>query len=172
MSKATPEVKRRGLWLVSAALVTMGFFACPPTGDLNRPCQMPRRTDAGTTFLTEKEVRARTGTASNATRDFLSFGSLDCADLLCVRDATFTTDAGDDAVAFGYCSNPCDIGAACPSFDPEFDKRGDTRLNCRPLLLDEQTLEAINQDPQARKLINGVKSPLFCARGSSPDAGM
>lgn len=171
MSKATPEVKWRGLWLLPLGFVVLGTLACPPSTDRGRPCQMPRRTDAGTTFLTEKEVRARTGTASNATRDFLAFGSLDCDDLLCVRDATFVTDAGEDAVAYGYCSNPCDVGAACPSFDPELDKRGDTRLNCRPLLLDEQTLEAINQDPGARKILN-VKSPYFCARGSSPDAGM
>jgi hypothetical protein len=171
MSKATPAVKRTGLFLGALVTLAAGFSACPPSTDRGRPCQMPRRTDAGTTFLTEKDVRARTGTASNATRDFLAFGSLDCDDLLCVRDATYVTDAGDDAVAFGYCSNPCDIGAACPSFDPELDKRGDTKLNCRALLLDEQTLEAINQDPSARKIIN-VKSPYFCARGSSPDAGM
>jgi hypothetical protein len=131
---------------------------------------MPRRIDAGITYLTEREVRARTGTGANATRDFLSFGSADC--LVCVRDATFITDAGDDAVAFGYCSSYCDVGAACPSSNAELDKRGDTRLKCRPLLLDEQTLEAISQDPQARKLINGVKSPLFCARGNAPDAGL
>lgn len=172
MSKATPAVMRTGLVLGALATLAAGFSACPPSTDRGRPCQMPRRTDAGTTFLTEKEVRARTGTASNATRDFLAFGSLDCDDLLCVRDATYVTDAGDDAVAFGYCSNPCDVGAACPSFDPELDKRGDTKLNCRALLLDEQTLEAINQDPNARKILNNVKSPYFCARGSTPDAGM
>lgn len=149
-----------------------GLLACPPVGSLNRPCQMPRRTDAGVVFLTEKEVRARTGTASNATRDFLAFGSLDCDDLLCVRDATFVTDAGDNDVAIGYCSNPCDVGAPCPSFKKELDERGDTKLNCRALLLDEQTLEAINQDPAARKILNNVKSPFFCARGSVPDAGM
>lgn len=172
MSKATPEVTRRGLWFIPVLFTLLGILGCPPSTDRGRECSMPRRTDAGTTFLTEKEVRARTGTASNATRDFLAFGSLDCDDLLCVRDATYVTDAGEDAVAKGYCSNPCDVGAACPSFDPELDKRGDTRLNCRPLLLDEQTLEAINQDPAARKVLNNVKSPYFCARGSSPDAGM
>ncbi len=171
MSKATPEVTRRG-WLLPLLLASLGILACPPTTDRGRRCQMPRRTDAGTTFLTEKEVRARSVTASNATRDFLAFGSLDCDDLLCVRDATYVTDAGDNDVAYGYCSNPCDVGAACPSFDAELDKRGDTRLNCRPLLLDEETLAAINMDAQARKVLNNVKSPFFCARGNSPDAGM
>lgn len=157
-----------------AALLASSFFflACPPRGDLGNPCKMPRRTDAGTTNLTEKEVRARTGTAANATRDFLAFGSIDCDDLLCVRDATYASDAGDDAEALGYCSKPCDIGAACPSSNPDDDMRGDRRLNCRPLLLDEQTLEAINQDPAARRILNNVKSPYFCARGSTPDAGM
>lgn len=148
------------------------LLACPPGTDRGKPCQMPRRTDAGTTFLTEKEVRARTSTtAGNATRDFLSFGSLDCDDLLCVRDATFVSDAGENDVAEGYCSNPCDIGTACPSFNPDDDKRGDRQLSCRPLLLDEQTLEAINQDPAARRVLNNVKSPYFCARGNVPDAG-
>lgn len=170
MSKAPTVVIRRSI----GALVISGLAlaACPPSGDLGKPCQMPRRTDAGTTFLTEREVRARTGTGANATRDFLAFGSLDCDDLLCVRDATFVSDAGDDAVALGYCSKPCDIGAACPSFNADLDKRGDTRLNCRPLLLDEQTLETINQDPAARRILNNVRSPYFCARGSTPDAGM
>lgn len=157
-------------------LIFFGFAtalsACPPKGDLNRPCQMPRRTDAGIVFLTEKEVRARTGTASNATRDFLAFGSLDCDGLLCVRDATYVTDAGDNDIATGYCSDPCNVGAACPSYDQQLDERGDTKLTCRALLLDEQTLEAINQDPAARSILNNVKSPFFCARGSTPDAGM
>jgi hypothetical protein len=171
MAMSTREVTR-GLFAGALAVVALGLAGCPPASDLNKPCQMPRRTDAGVTFLTEKEVRARTGTASNATRDFLAFGSLDCDDLLCVRDATFLPDAGENDVAYGYCSKPCDIGAACPSYQKELDERGDTRLNCRPLLLDEQTLEAINQDPAARKILNNVKSPYFCARGSSPDAGM
>lgn len=146
--------------------------ACPPGTDRNRPCQMPRRTDAGVVFLTEKEVRARTGTASNATRDFLAFGSLDCDDLLCVRDATYSNDAGENDIATGYCSNPCDIGAACPSYKKELDERGDTKMSCRALLLDEQTLAAINQDPNAKNIINNVQTPFFCARGSVPDAGM
>lgn len=167
MAKVTVDVKY-ALFLGCI----LGLAACPPGTDRNRPCQMPRRTDAGIVFLTEREVRARTGTASNATRDFLAFGSLDCDDLLCVRDATYVTDAGDNDPATGYCSNPCDLGAPCPSYDQKLDERGDTKLSCRALLLDEQTLEAINQDPAARSILNNVKSPFFCARGSTPDAGI
>ncbi|MCA3014882.1 MAG: adventurous gliding motility lipoprotein CglD [Myxococcaceae bacterium] len=164
MSKVSPG-------LVAVVVVSISALsACPPTSDRGRPCGMRKRSDGGVTDITEREVRARAGTGAAATRDFLAFGSLDCDSLLCVRDATYTSDAGDDAPALGYCSNPCDLGAACPSFDQKLDERGDTRLNCRPLLLDEQTLEAINQDPTARDIIN-VRSPFFCARGSAPDAG-
>jgi hypothetical protein len=166
MSKASFGLA--GLVIIAAT----AFSACPPSTDRGRRCVMPKRTDAGVAFITEREVRARTGTGANATRDFLAFGSLDCDSLLCVRDATFASDAGEDDPAAGYCSNPCDIGAACPSFDPRLDERGDTRLNCRALLLDEQTLEAINQDPSAREILPVVRTPYFCARGAAPDAGM
>jgi hypothetical protein len=165
-------MSKASLGLAGLLTTVIVFSACPPSTDRGRPCTMRKRTDAGIADVSEREVRARTGTAASATRDFLGFGSLDCDSLLCVRDATFVSDAGDDSPAQGYCSNPCDPGAACPSFDPRLDERGDTRLNCRALLLDEQTLEAIRQDPVASALINNVRTPYFCARGSAPDAGM
>jgi hypothetical protein len=160
-----------GKKLAGLLSLTLVLSACPQT-DRGRPCKMPRKTDAGTVFITEAQVRARTGTGSNATRDFLAFGSLDCDSLLCIRDATFVSDAGDNEDAQGYCSNACDLGAACPSYDPRLDDIAATRLNCRPLLLDAQTLAVINQDPAAKALINNVQSEFFCARGSTPDAGM
>lgn len=167
-----PTMSKASLGLAGLLIIALLGSACPPSTDRGRTCKMPKRTDAGVTDITEREVRARTGTGANATRDFLAFGSLDCDGLLCVRDATFISDAGEDSPAEGYCSNACDPGAACPSFDPKLDERGDTRLNCRALLLDEQTLEAIRQDPAASGLINNIRTPYFCARGSAPDAGM
>jgi len=162
---------------VTLGLAALLVVACKPRPDLNTPCSMPRRTDAGVSFVTERQVRELigTGSARDATRDFIAFGSLDCEDLVCVRDATFVSDAGLDEAAKGYCSKVCDafIADTCQSSDPALDQRGDTRLGCRPLLLDQQTLEAINQDPVARRYFpNPVKTEFFCARGAAPDAGL
>ncbi len=98
-------------------------------------------------------------------KDFISTGAVECDDLYCVRDSNmpFERDQNGvitDVVAFGYCSRHCRQNEACPSSDSSKDK-GVTKLVCRALLLDVETL--------ANAELSGVTDPYFCARGA--DAG-
>lgn len=136
--------------------------------------------DGGTRAVLIKESEIRVG----AFKDFISFGSTDCENLTCVRDADFSRgdggfdagtisgDAGSDlTVATGYCSDKCLEGSVCSSADPNDDNDAKKRLNCRPLLLDSETLN--NLCSQGRCLQGDLKSPYFCARGGLvPDSGI
>jgi hypothetical protein len=154
---------------VVAAVLGVAAIGCRAATDLNTTCTLIRGLpDGGSEALTERFVQEKTGT----TKDFVSFGSVECDDLVCVRDATFPRSTNLDGVAFGYCSRPCVQGCTCPSQDAALDDKKDTQLNCRPLLLDEQTLNALCTDqPSACVDLGGVRSPFFCARGENLDAG-
>ncbi len=147
---------------VSALVVS----ACKPGTDLNRPCRLVKRNPDGGSALPILESDVRSNVGRN--KDFISIGTVDCEDLICVRDADLTNDAGPFDPAFGYCSRECLEGSTCPSYDSTLDKGG-TRLNCRALLLDAETL---NQLARADGGAPGnVRDPFFCARGAPPDAG-
>jgi len=154
---------------VVAGMLVAIAAGCRPSTGLNLPCNLVRRLpDGGTGFITEREVQEKKGT----TKDFVSFGAVECDDLVCVRDATFPNSTNLDGPAGGYCSAACSPGSACLSEKPEMDDDATTKLNCRPLLLDEATLgELCTTDPSACIDIGGVRSPYFCARGENPDAG-
>ena len=152
------------------ALLALELLGCSVKSGLNTQCNLPKRVDGGVSFLTEGEVQELTSSGSESTRDFIAFGAVDCEDLVCVRDATFPRGTDLAARAVGYCSRPCLEGAQCPSDDTGLDQRQDTKLNCRPLLLDKSTLAALAQSGLAPDVGN-VKEPFFCARGSTPDAG-
>lgn len=147
--------------LLAASLVVTG---CRPATDLNTPCRLVKRNpDGGTPLpILEKDVLAKTST----NKDFISFGTVECEDLVCVRDTNFKSDAGPDDPAFGYCSRSCAQGSSCPSQDSSLDDSAD-RLRCRALLLDAETLKAL-----ADQGLNpgNVRDPYFCARGGA-DAG-
>ncbi|MFT3709534.1 MAG: adventurous gliding motility lipoprotein CglC [Archangium sp.] len=142
------------------------LVACRPATDLNRVCSLVKRNpDGGPTLpILEREVR----NAQGANKDFIALGSIDCEDLVCVRDSAFTTDAGLDDPAQGYCSRACVAGSTCPSYDENLD-RGQKALSCRALLLTQETLAALNGGDAG---FAGVRDPYFCARGSTPDGGM
>lgn len=148
--------------VVVGALFTTG---CKPATDLNRPCSLVRKNpDGGAPLkLTEDDVRSKTGN----NKDFIAFGTVECEDLVCVRDATLVTDAGGSDSAMGYCSRPCPQNSQCPSYDEALDE-GPTALRCRALLLDAETLAAIAGDGGS---FGGVRDPYFCARGGPRDAG-
>ncbi len=150
---------KRLLFAVAALAVTA--VACKPVTDLNTTCLLVKRNpDGGSPLnITEREVRNNAG----MNKDFIAVGSVECEDLICVRDANFSSDAGLDDPATGYCSRACAEGAACPSYDEKFDK-GPTALSCRALLLSAETLAVLKDD------FPGVRDPYFCAR--SPDGGM
>lgn len=164
--------------------------SCSTGGDLNQPCELVKAgPDGGAAPILESEL-------PTSHTDFISFGSPDCDDLLCVRDADYPRDTDGGAVAYGYCSTPCTPGASdqCQSFDSSLDQNKSqcgspadckveaqclnglcqTQLNCRALLLDAQTLAAIcaNDAGACQMYFNGVSEPYFCARGTTPDGGV
>jgi hypothetical protein len=154
------------LLFVAAALGVLAM-GCKPATDLNQPCTLVKRNpDGGRPLsITEAEVRnAQGGTSS--TKDFISVGSVECEDLICVRDSNFKSTATDTDPASGYCSRACAQGSTCPSFDETLDK-GPDALRCRALLLSAETLAAISGDAG----LPGIRDTYFCARGSA-DGGM
>lgn len=156
----------RKLFLVTAAVaLSVTSVACKPATDLNSRCTLVKRNpDGGTPLpILEGEVR----NAQGANKDFIAIGSLDCEDLICVRDSAFASDSGVDAPAEGYCSRQCVQGTTCPSYDENLDK-GPKALNCRALLLSAETLAALSSDGGG---FTGVRDPYFCARGALPDSG-
>ena len=110
-------------------------------------------------------------------QDFISFGSIECEDLICVRDAAFPRARNEDgtinggAEAKGYCSKACVEGSnACDVKDTsgvQEDLPG--RMTCRALLLDQETLEALRaaDENTYRQTFGENNSPFFCA-GAPP----
>ncbi len=150
-------------WSLAAVSALALAAACRPATDLNKPCTLIRpNPDGGKPLaLLESEVQA----AQGRNKDFIALGVVECEDLICVRDATFVSDAGASGKAQGYCSASCAQGSTCPSFDQSLD-RGPARLNCRPLLLDARSLGTLDAGD-----LGSVRDPYFCARGQTPDAG-
>lgn len=164
-------------WAVMVAL-SVALVGCRAATDNNRPCTLKKKGPDGTAVaITEGELRAKTGFS----KDFISFGVVECEDLICVRDSTFAGNADSTAPAMGYCSVGCDPKNPCVSFDDAMDRDPNTKLGCRALMLDAVTLETVcpsNLQPgQVNwcKEVNNVKSPYFCARTpktSAADGGI
>ena len=164
------------LLFVCFAVVTL--VGCKPPSELGNPCKMVKRdpnVDGGRLFIKNSEIKV------GANKDFISFGSVDCEDLVCVRDSEFPVpDGGFDpnADALGYCSKRCLPGDACPSGVPAEDTDAKKRLICRPLLLDAETLALLcNGSPEdkakCKAYFGNTSKPDFCARGGViPDAGI
>ncbi|MHB8872139.1 MAG: adventurous gliding motility lipoprotein CglC [Myxococcaceae bacterium] len=161
---------RRSIFL---ALSMCALSACPVVTDLGATCRLVKKDPADTTGkrsmpMVESEIKPG--------RDFISFGAVECDDLTCVRDSYYVKDPAtkDTDPALGYCSRPClqTAANACPAQNPADDSSALKRLSCRPLILDEATLNFICQtDPTTcRKYFGDTKSPYFCARGTT-DAG-
>lgn len=157
--------------LALIALAASAFAGCRVPSDLGVDCRLVRKDPSDSTgkkflYLTEGDIKPN--------KDYLSFGSVECEDLVCVRDAAYTRpNAAATDQALGYCSRNCVQGTTCPAANEADDKDPVKRLNCRPLLLDEVTLAAICQaEPQkCTDKIGNTKTPYFCARGSLADAG-
>ena len=148
-------------------VMAVGVFGlgCKPATDLNNQCFLVKRNPDGGSPLTLKESEVRNAQAQN--KDFIAVGSLDCDDLICVRDSFFVSDAGPEAPAVGYCSRNCVPGSSCPSANPDDDKNAKA-LNCRALLLSPETLALLSSGDGG---FAGIRDSNFCARGSG-DGGM
>ncbi|MBK7861702.1 MAG: adventurous gliding motility lipoprotein CglC [Archangiaceae bacterium] len=156
------------------AFIALSITAGCETTDLNRPCTLVRRNpDAGATAL--PIYKSDPVIKNSAQKDFISFGSTECEDQVCVRDSAFT-EVDDGGFAQGYCSSSCveDSSIGCQSYDRALDNDAKSALSCRTLLLDEATLAALNaKDPASYKRYFGMTmSPFFCARSPAVfDAG-
>jgi hypothetical protein len=161
----------RRLFLLAPIALFLAIGCRQQTG-LNIPCQLVKRDPADGGILTIKEKEIKVG----AGKDFISFGSAECEDFVCVRDSNFTrADAGDqvpdpEAPALGYCSRSCLPNTECPSQEAGDDESAARRLSCRPLLLDAETISQICTVTPGVPFC-GASTPYFCARGSN-DAGI
>jgi hypothetical protein len=148
--------------LVGAALLCGG---CEVPSDIGKPCVLVKRSQSGQKY---DPVRMED---INVDQDFISFGSLDCEDLVCVRDARSpvrTTGEGSELRVLGYCSKACvadNLQNPCAVNHPDADAQVKERMSCRPLLLDQQALDDLRaKDPAGYRATFGDNaSPYFCA---------
>jgi hypothetical protein len=149
---------------LSAALLASG---CEVTTQLGKPCVLVRKP-------TQAELEAEQGIRSKPVlegeiapkQDFISFGSTDCEDLICVRDAEAPRAQDPNAHAQGYCSQECVEGSSsCEVTDTSVDETLRNRMTCRSLLLDQASLERLKRDDPVtyRNTFGETNSPYFCA---------
>ena len=147
--------------LMGAALVCGG---CQVASDVGKPC-----------VLVKKDPKGGSGAVPVATsdilinQDFISFGSVECEDLVCVRTAgtpVQTTGEGSAIQVLGYCSKACTVGSTdCAVTHPDTSADVKATLGCRALLLDQAALADLKKsDPQGYRGIFGEnESANFCA---------
>jgi hypothetical protein len=167
--------------LVGAALVCGG---CKVTSDIGKECVLVRKATAEEQAKENNPAPSRYIMESQITKgqDFISFGTVECEDLVCVRDANYvpTVDEADkdkppsEIAAKGYCSKPCvqddtALTDACAVTDTGVQAEVKERMTCRPLLLDQLALDALRTSDKPedratyRSLFGDNTSPAFCA---------
>ncbi len=146
---------------------------CDQRNDLGKPCVLVRKDPADTDPSDGyNHINILEGEVTEG-KDFISFGSVECEDYVCVRDKDQRKDprVPPTASASGYCSRPCapTSPAPCP---PGGSIPAGYGMTCRPLILDEETLSTICPvDPETcRRVFGDTRSPYYCAL-SAPDAG-
>lgn len=103
--------------LMSATLLLGG---CAVSSEIGKECTLVRKaTDTEAAQYGRKFMPILEGEVASR-QDFISFGSIECEDLVCVRDAAFPRALNEDgtinatAEAKGYCSKACVEGSnAC-----------------------------------------------------------
>jgi hypothetical protein len=147
--------------LVSAALLCGG---CKVTSDIGKSCLLVKRgTGSDSAPVTLEDLQDG--------QDFISFGALDCEDLVCVLDANTPRVVAKNGQVQGYCSKACvaETPNTCAvtdaATDPNTPEAVKTRMACRPLLLDQKALEDLKAtDPATYASTFGNNtSPYFCA---------
>jgi len=162
--------RARALLLIGPALV-VAMLACSADTDLGKsPCHLLKAgPDGGPVNVIVAEL--------SAGKDFLSFGSVECEDLVCVLDYEGVSAAlagatanpmGLTEPATGYCSRPCAQGSTS-SCTPQFADYQDQPalvMSCRALVLDNDTIAEICKNPElCQRYFNNTRSAFFCARG-------
>jgi hypothetical protein len=147
--------------LLSAVLLCGG---CKVNSDIGKRCLLVKKsTDPNkeSDFVVERDLVAG--------QDFISFGSLDCEDLVCVKDADMPIEKAEDTdYVLGYCSKACvpdELVDPCAVTDPDALASVKDRMSCRALLLDQQALDDLRQSDPAtyRATFGDNNSPYFCA---------
>jgi hypothetical protein len=156
--------------LLSAAVLLGG---CEVTTELGKPCFLVRK-------ATEEELKAGSTravrlkeSALTPGQDFISFGSAECEDLICVRDAAFQGSTNPDEDAQGYCSRDCVAGgSSCTVTDTEVPAELRERMTCRALLMDNEALARLKaSDPATYRATFGENdSAYFCAGEPPPSS--
>ncbi len=156
-----------------AIIAFLAVVGCRASNQLGEECAMVKRdSDGGRLYVTNGEIKV------GAMKDFVSFGSTDCDDLICVRDSDYAAPDGGalnpNEPAKGYCSKSCINESSCANAELDADPR--SRLKCRPLLLDAETLRQLCNGSDAdrarcKSSLGSITSPDFCARGGF-DAGV
>ena len=166
--------------LVGVALLSGG---CEVASDIGKPCVLVRKApEAEQKAEPEREpYRDLMESDLQAGQDFISFGSVECEDLVCVRDADFQPALETEAdlsktAAKGYCSKACvpsdvQLQNPCAVNHPEAEAQVKETMSCRPLLLDQQALDDLRQNDPAtyRATFGDNASPNFCA-SKAPDS--
>lgn len=153
---------RLAIFLSAAALLASG---CDVTTQLGVPCVLVKRDPTSDSTTGVRSTPVLEGEIAE-NQDFISFGSTDCEDLICVRDADAPRDSDPNAPAQGYCSQECVAGSSsCEVTDTSVDEALRNRMACRPLLLDQASLERLKRDDPVtyRNTFGETNSPYFCA---------
>lgn len=161
-----PHQTKTHIFVLISLAFAIATTGCKPQTDTGTPCVLKRRLpDGGTGDILEKEVTAG--------KDFVSFGAIECEDLVCVRDANTAGGTNPEGPASGFCSRPCveTSATSCDTGNNAIDD-GPDRFACRPLLLDTETLARLRQnDPEKyQRYFGDTQSPFFCAKPRA-DAG-
>lgn len=165
------EPVRTRVLLILASAVSLSMMACKADTDLGKPsCHLLKSgPDGGSVNVIVAEL--------SAGKDFLSFGSVECEDLVCVLDVDAVSNLLAQATAnpavlsdpaTGYCSHACAQGSTTGCTPQYQDLQNDPSLvmGCRPLVLDNDTIAQICKDPvKCEEYFNNSRSAFFCARG-------
>ncbi|ATB27345.1 adventurous gliding motility lipoprotein CglC [Melittangium boletus] len=152
--------------LMGAALLCGG---CEVPSEVGKPCLLVKKSSSA-----DRKFDPVVPSDIQLDQDFVSFGSQDCEDLICVRTAGSkleTTVEGDVERVLGYCSKACTEGntTTCAINHPDATDEIKSTMSCRSLLLDQQALDDFRkQDPAGYRATFGENaSPFFCAATSS-----
>lgn len=163
------SLRARTLLIVVA--VALSMMACKADTDLGKPgCHLLKALpDGGATNVIVAEL--------SAGKDFLSFGAVECEDLICVLDVDGVAQVLAQATsvpavlaepATGYCSHSCAQGNTTGCTPQYQDLQNDPSMimACRALVLDNDTIAEICKDPvKCQEYFNNSRSAFFCARG-------
>ncbi|MFP2931066.1 adventurous gliding motility lipoprotein CglC [Pyxidicoccus sp. 3LG] len=159
---------------------TMLLGGCEVASQIGKECVLVRRATPEEEVANNRKWMPILQGEVAPNQDVISFGSIACEDLICVRDADVPfamMDNPDDpggpqiinrnAEAKGYCSKECvEDSNACEVKDTSGVLAGlPERMSCRSLLLDQATLEALRSSDESfyRRTFGENNSPFFCA---------